>query len=598
MMMVAPTLVITTLAEYQTVFWVPICERLMAQGHDVFVMAFCDRSADMLEARKIPVARMSELGEGPDGPEAFAARLAEYGIDDINLLFSHERVTFRIRDTARLARAFMRYSNAVERVLDQLEKDGKPLLLLQELGGFISVITSFFGARRRGYDNWFIEPAFFRGRLFLYKNTFAAFDIPGPIAPKVSREVSDYLRETLERRAIVIPKKDKHQYAAVFGKVVNTRNIKRLIEKVYDKHVLGKHQDFGHIGVYVRSHLSMIVNAWRTRALHQPLESAGRFVYYPLHVPADAALTLRAPSCLDQLAIVDYLLRIVPASHRVAIKEHPAQVGALPSHRLRALTERYDNLVILPHTTNNFAVLERADAIVSVNSKTGAEALLMGRPVLVLGDAFYSNSPLVTRVKTLTDLPAALRAALAAPKPEPGAVAGYFQNEPYFDMDSVEVFRGPQGTFVGKNAAGGAVFINTRTPELDKTYALRQIKLGTFETTASCQLVLPAPTSKPWPTSCADVNGAAITGAIDDGAVGYLHLNGKRLGNLSAIEAIPNQAILGFHTSQVALLGARLGRRSLLPRRHVGGLLSLRPVLLRGAVPAAFVVSHIGDSLG
>ena len=94
--------------------------------------------------------------------------------------------------------------------------------------------------------------------------------------------------------------------------------------------------------------------------------------------------------------------------------------------------------------------------------------------------------------------------------------------------------------------------------ELDKTYALRQIKLGTFETTASCQLVLPAPTSKPWPTSCADVNGAAITGAIDDGAVGYLHLNGKRLGNLSAIEAIPNQAILGFHTSQVALLGASI----------------------------------------
>jgi flagellin-like hook-associated protein FlgL len=50
-------------------------------------------------------------------------------------------------------------------------------------------------------------------------------------------------------------------------------------------------------------------------------------------------------------------------------------------------------------------------------------------------------------------------------------LAGYFQNEPYFDMESVEVFRGPQGTFVGKNAAGGAVFINTRVPELDKTYA-------------------------------------------------------------------------------------------------------------------------------
>src|SRR5262245_43082085 len=35
-------------------------------------------------------------------------------------------------------------------------------------------------------------------------------------------------------------------------------------------------------------------------------------------------------------------------------------------------------------------------------------------------------------------------------------------------------------------------------------------------------------------------------------------LNGKRLGTLSAIEAIPNQAILDFHASQKAELGERI----------------------------------------
>ena len=91
--------------------------------------------------------------------------------------------------------------------------------------------------------------------------------------------------------------------------------------------------------------------------------------------------------------------------------------------------------------------------------------------------------------------------------------------------------------------------------ELNKTYEPRQVKLGPFQTSSSCQLVLPAPTSKPWPSNCDEINGAAVRGAIDSGAVGFMLLNGKRLGNLSAIEAIPNQTILGFRDSQRAALG-------------------------------------------
>ena len=41
---------------------------------------------------------------------------------------------------------------------------------------------------------------------------------------------------------------------------------------------------------------------------------------------------------------------------------------------------------------------------------------------------------------------------------------GYFQEEPYFDIASVEILRGPQGTFVGQNATGGAVFVTSADP--------------------------------------------------------------------------------------------------------------------------------------
>jgi iron complex outermembrane receptor protein len=41
---------------------------------------------------------------------------------------------------------------------------------------------------------------------------------------------------------------------------------------------------------------------------------------------------------------------------------------------------------------------------------------------------------------------------------------GYFQGEPYYDVSSVEILRGPQGTFGGQNATGGAVLVNTNDP--------------------------------------------------------------------------------------------------------------------------------------
>ena len=43
---------------------------------------------------------------------------------------------------------------------------------------------------------------------------------------------------------------------------------------------------------------------------------------------------------------------------------------------------------------------------------------------------------------------------------------GYMTAEPYYDIKSVEVYRGPQGTFVGQNATGGAVFVTTNSPKL------------------------------------------------------------------------------------------------------------------------------------
>lgn len=47
---------------------------------------------------------------------------------------------------------------------------------------------------------------------------------------------------------------------------------------------------------------------------------------------------------------------------------------------------------------------------------------------------------------------------------------GYFTAEPYYDIGRVEILRGPQGTFVGQNATGGAVFVTSNNPVIGGGY--------------------------------------------------------------------------------------------------------------------------------
>ena len=57
---------------------------------------------------------------------------------------------------------------------------------------------------------------------------------------------------------------------------------------------------------------------------------------------------------------------------------------------------------------------------------------------------------------------------------------GYFQEEPYFDIASVEVLRGPQGTIAGQNSTGGAVFVSTNDPNFNGVHGYVMGSFGNY----------------------------------------------------------------------------------------------------------------------
>ena len=115
---------------------------------------------------------------------------------------------------------------------------------------------------------------------------------------------------------------------------------------------------------------------------------SNRYIFYPIQYFRESRATIRAPEFYNQLWLIEYLSRSLPHGYELVVKDHPQQLGALPLSHVRKM-KRYAT-AIAP-TIPAREVVTHADAIVTLNNTVGYEAIMYGKPVIVLGDAFYSG---------------------------------------------------------------------------------------------------------------------------------------------------------------------------------------------------------------
>ena len=131
---------ITTLAEYQTVFWTLVALELKRSGHDVAFISYDDRSTEMLRRRGIMVFSLSEQPSPADLSDAAMEEAARcYGFSNLNFWFSHERFAFGLRETPVLRGKLLQALSLTSKACTQWAPAGNAVLV-QELGGFLSVI--------------------------------------------------------------------------------------------------------------------------------------------------------------------------------------------------------------------------------------------------------------------------------------------------------------------------------------------------------------------------------------------------------------------------------------------------------------------------
>jgi hypothetical protein len=251
---------------------------------------------------------------------------------------------------------------------------------------------------QRGIPVLFLLYTIFPKPLRLYVDTLHA-----PIVgPDEIRELSAEEREELEvfRASFTAAGKPIREHRRV--------PIEARRAKVYAGHVrrrLGEDRDNDYLRPWRLLHRN--ASEWtRVRAarpFYDGLDSSRPFVYFPLHVTDDYKITRIIPHCVDQVSLVEQVADALPVGHDLVLKEHPMSIGRNSMRLLRRLRRRPNVRLVEPYTSTH-ELIERSEAVAVISSTVGLEALLYDKPVLTLGQPFYSGFDVTLDVDSFAEI--------------------------------------------------------------------------------------------------------------------------------------------------------------------------------------------------
>lgn len=149
------------------------------------------------------------------------------------------------------------------------------------------------------------------------------------------------------------------------------------------------------------------------------------FIYFPLQVDPEASTMVTAPWHTDQLAVIEALAKAAPSHMQIVVKEHAPMLGRRPRGFYRQIS-RMPRVTLLVSDHSTFELIERAALTAVITGTAAWEALLLGKPALIVGD-----SPVLclgegfVHEPDLTRLPQAISTALTLPPASDNALILY-----------------------------------------------------------------------------------------------------------------------------------------------------------------------------
>jgi capsular polysaccharide biosynthesis protein len=386
----------TTLQFAESDFYERVSSELRDRGHDAFHLTWSLRAAESARRAGFESWCLPELmkvaGTKLD-VDAEARRIEDtYAIPSLRDVYLSDPACAS-RSEGDCVEWTVRHFIALERVFDE----ARPDVVVPEVGSETMRTAAHLIGRQRDATVLFLFYTIFPRPLRLYVNTYHAPIVPPeevrPLDAAERAEVESFISYFTGRGRPILA----HRRARV-----SLAKLRDFARHVYVRNVHERDNEYLRTGRFVTGYVKQRARVALARRLYdEPGERP--FVYFPLHVTNDFKVMRVIPHCVDQEYLIQQLSDSLPQGCDIVLKEHPVSIGRNPVRFLWRLKRAANVRLVDPHTSSHELIRDSA-AVAVISSTVGLEALLYGKPVLTLGQPFYSGYGVTVDVDSFREL--------------------------------------------------------------------------------------------------------------------------------------------------------------------------------------------------
>jgi len=121
------------------------------------------------------------------------------------------------------------------------------------------------------------------------------------------------------------------------------------------------------------------------------------FFVYPIHFHPESSTSVLAPEYTNEYSNIINISNNLPFGTYLYVKDHRSAKG-VQNYEFYKKVSALPNVRLVNFDVNIKKLILKSEGVITVNSTAGYEALLLGKPVYMLGRVFYENFPNVYRI--------------------------------------------------------------------------------------------------------------------------------------------------------------------------------------------------------